>query len=270
VKATARLLFAAGWLCCQACAAAGANEFMHSAGFDQHLDGVVPASLEFRDENNRQVRLADYSGAAPLLLVFSYYRCSTLCPTVIANLAAKLRGTGLEGGSRYQVAVVSIDPSDSPALAATRRAAYAGAGVIPADTRAWHLLTGSENNIAALADSAGFRYAYDAETRQYAHPAGFILLTPQRRISRYFFGFDFSPEDLRRAMDEASAQHIASPVQRLLLLCFHFDPATGKYSGTVLQALHWIALLMVVVGLGSLWMGTRQSPAGTRSRTRIR
>jgi protein SCO1/2 len=270
VKAAACLLIAGCWLGSPAWAAPGASDFVPTVGFDQHLDRLVPQGLEFRDENNRQVRLADYSGGMPLLLVLSYYRCSTLCPTVIANLAAKLGDTGLAAGSQYQVAVVSIDPSDSPALAAARKAAYVASGAVPAEARGWHLLTGSAASAAALADSAGFRYAYDAATQQYAHSAGFVVLTPQGRIARYFFGFDFTPADLRHAVDEASAEHIASPVERLLLLCFHFDPATGRYSADVIWTLRWMGLVMVLTGLCAIWVGMRQPRTGKQSRTRAK
>lgn len=236
------------WLCASVCTAANttADDLARSAGFDQHLNQTIPLGLVFRDDGNQRVRLADYFVSAPVVLVFSYYRCSTLCPTVISNLIEGLRRSGLMGGSQYEVVIVSIDPDDSPALAALKKTAYLKD---EAAHDAWHFLTGSEANIAALADAAGFRYAYDAATHQYAHPAGVLLLTPQGKIARYFFGFDFTPAELRNALSEASAQRIASPVEQLLLLCFHFDPSTGKYSATILQTLRWMVVAMLLAAL---------------------
>lgn len=241
--------------CCWLSGAVGAaatmtaDDLARSAGFDQHLNQTVPLDLVFRDDGNQGVRLADYFGSVPVVLVFSYYGCSTLCPTVISNLVDVLGKSGLVAGSEYQVVIVSIDPGDSPSLAALKKTAYLEREGSPDAGRGWHLLTGSEANIAALTKAAGFRYAYDATTHQYAHPAGILLLTSQGKIARYFFGFDFTPTELRHALDEASAQHIASPVERLLLLCFHFDPSTGRYSATILETLRWTAAAMLLAAL---------------------
>ncbi|MDD5328612.1 MAG: SCO family protein [Sulfuricella sp.] len=217
------------------------DELARRAGFEQHLNRAIPAELRFRDEAGRSVRLADYLGAAPAVLVFSYYGCANLCPTVIGNLAGRLGAITLPAAENPQVVVVSIDPADSPALAARMKARFIGR---PGAARL-HLLTGDAASIARLADAAGFRYAYDTATHQYAHPAGIVLLTPQGRIARYLFGFDFTPGQLARALHEAAAQRIASPAERLLLLCFHYDPATGRYSATVLSVLQGLALALL-------------------------
>jgi protein SCO1 len=237
-----------------ALAHATADDLVQRVGFDQHLNRVVPLGLAFRDDDNRAVQLADYFGSVPVVLAFSYYGCSNLCPTVIGNLADALGRTGLQSGTQYRVVVLSIDPGDSPSLAAHSKAAYLqhGSGET---ARAWHLLTGGDESIAALTGAAGFRYVYDAATHQYAHPAGVLLLTPGGRIARYFFGFDFTPAQLRQAVEDASEERIASPAERLLLLCFHFDPA-GKYSATILQALRWIAAAMLAAAL--VWTATRR------------
>jgi protein SCO1 len=253
-----RFLVAAA--CCWLVVASGAlahaiaDDLVQRAGFDQHLNRVVPLGLAFRDDDNRAVQLADYFGSVPVVLAFSYYGCSNLCPTVIGNLADGLRRSGLQPGTQYRVVVVSIDPGDSPLLAAHSKAAYLERES-GETARAWHLLTGGGESIAPLTRAAGFRYAYDADTHQYAHPAGVLLLTPGGRIARYFFGFDFTPAQMRRAVEDASEERIASPAQRLLLLCFHFDPA-GKYSATILQALRWIALAML--GAALVWTATRR------------
>ena len=229
-----------------ALAHASADDLARRAGFDQNLGRVIPRELAFRNEQGRDVRLGDYLGSAPVVLAFAYYGCSTLCPTVIGNLADTLERTGLEPGAQYRVVVVSIDPGDSPALAARSKSVYLQHASAAAG--AWHLLAGSDASIAAITGAAGFRYAYDGATHQYAHPAGIVLLTPSGRIARYFFGFDFTPTALKSGIEDASGESIGAPAARLLLLCFHFDPA-GRYSAAILQALRLAALAMLAAAL---------------------
>jgi protein SCO1/2 len=229
-------------------------DLAHDVGFDQHLNEVLPLRLAFRDEAGRSVRLDDYFGASPVILAFSYYGCGTLCPVVMGNLADKLDRLRRTADTPLQVVIVSFDPGDSPALAATKKVALLN----PAPDRRgqnWHLLTGNSAEIDALTRAAGFRYAYDGATHQYAHPAGIVVVTPQGRISRYFFGFDFSAWALRGALAKAADERIATPVQRLLLLCFHYDPVTGKYSTTILETLRAMASLMLLAVLA--WLASR-------------
>ncbi len=227
-------------------AAAPADGYADRVGFDQHLDRRVPAELAFRDENGRATRLEDYLGLAPVGLVFSYYGCSNLCPTVIGNLAARLARTSGATANKMQVVVVSIDPLDSPALAALAKRKYLERGLAAGGAERWHFLSGAQPDIARLADAVGFRYAYDEASHQYAHPAGFALLTPDGRIARYFFGFDFSAEELAHAIDEAGARRIASPIQRLLQICFHYDLVSGRYSAVISAALQGLSIVLLL------------------------
>ena len=226
------------------------------AGFEQRLSAQLPAALAFRDEADRNVRLGDYFGATPIVLVFAWYGCTTLCPTVVGNVAAALGRSGLAHGS-YRVLVASIDARDAPADARRMKRRYLAQANV--DAGAWHLLTGSAADIAALTHAAGFRYAYDDATHQYAHPAGIVLLTPQGSIARYFFGFDFTPAALHDAVDAAAADEIGSPVERLLLVCFHFAPA-GPYSALVMQALRIGSVALLVAGL-ALFVAIRRRTA---------
>jgi protein SCO1 len=228
------------------------------AGFEQRLSAQIPPALAFRDEANRDVRLGDYFGAKPIVLVFAWYGCTTLCPTVVGNVADALDRSGLAHGS-YQVLVASFDPRDAPADALRMKRRYLARANV--DAGAWHLLTGTGVQIAALTHAAGFRYAYDDDTHQYAHPAGIVLLTPQGTIARYFFGFDFTPAALRDAVGAASLDEIGSPVERLLLVCFHFAPA-GRYSGLVLQALRIASVALLVAGLALFIAIRRRTAAG--------
>jgi protein SCO1/2 len=228
------------------------------AGFTQRLGDEIPGGLAFRDDAGRAVRLADYfDGDTPVVLVFAWFGCTTLCPTVVAHLAAALAKSG-DGTLRYRVLVASIDPRDAAADAARmKRQALA---LSPSREGDWHFLTGRPDALARLAGAAGFRYAYDADTHQYAHPAGFLLLTPQGTIARYVLGFAFTPAALRSGLQDARAAIVASPVDRLLLLCFHFTPA-GRYGATAMAALRIasLALLATALGVALRWRRARSA-----------
>lgn len=259
----ASVLLVCCWLFCSAASAALApDDRADRIGFEQRLNGAIPPGLHFRDENGTDIRLSSYFGGSPLVLVFAYFGCSSLCPTVVGNLAESLDRTGMPVGTGYQVIVASIDPGDSPALAAMKKSVYLSGAMRSDAGDGWHLLTGSPANIAALADAAGFRYRYDAATHQYAHPAGMIVLTPDGTIARYFFGFGATPAELRSALDAAAARQVGSPVQRLLLRCFHVEPS-GKHSAAVLAMLRWAALA-TCLALAVAWALARRTVHGDR------
>jgi len=229
----------------------GPRSYAGAVDFEQHLDRSLPGELRFRDEQGSTVRIGDYLGQGPLGLVFSYYGCTNLCPAQIRNLAQHLAQAPGEAARQAQVLVVSIDPLDSPALAQQAKHKFLDGLLAPERAQRWHFLSGAQDDIARLAESAGFRYGYDEKSHQYAHPDGFALLTPAGRFARYFFGFDFTADELGQAFDQAGAQRIAfAPIQRLLLVCFHFDVADGRYSALILDVLRIAALFMVTVLLG--------------------
>jgi len=225
-------------------------DLAQQAGFTQRLNERLPSALPFQDETGRTVRLSDYYSASPVVLLFAWYGCTTLCPTVVENVVRALDGSGL-APQDYAVVVASIDPRDSPMDAMRMKSVYLAGARHPADSRRWHLLTGTGDAISALTRAAGFRYAYDAPTHQYAHPAGIVLLTPQGTIARYFFGFDFTPARLRDGLRAAAAERVASPVDRLLLLCFHFAPS-GRYSVLVVNVLRWTSVALLFAALALL------------------
>jgi protein SCO1/2 len=232
---TLRLLVLVASIAAIPFAHAGASnaKIADAAGFTQRLGATIPGELAFRDESGRDASLRDFDGGAPIVLVFAWFGCTTLCPTVTANLAHTLAGID-RATDPYQVVVASIDPRDAVVDAARMKAR-----VLQDDARqarSWHFLTGREDAIAHLAQAAGFRYAYDDATHQYAHPAGYVVLTPEGRISRNLLGVDFTRDDLRAALADADRRTIGTPVDRLLLLCFHFTPG-GRYSATVMNSL---------------------------------
>ncbi len=237
-------------------AGAGAFEAAAHVDFEQHLDEALPSDLGFRDENGQAVRLAGYLGASPGILVFTYFGCTNMCPAVIGNLASRLSMSGLAGASLPQVLVVSVNPDDSPGLATLKKRDYADR--LGAGAERWHLLTASAASIERLARTVGFRYAYDDATRQYAHPAGLVLLTPEARISRYFFGFDYTPAQLAESIRASGAGRIASPIERLLLVCFHYNPMNGQHSAAILAALQALCLVSLAGALA--WWRWRLVP----------
>jgi protein SCO1/2 len=201
--------------------------------FDQKLNQQVPLELRFRDESGKSVQLAEYFKQKPVILNFVYYKCRDLCPLMLDGVVRSLRAISFNAGTEFNVLTVSFDPRDTPALAAAKKADLIEKYARPGAAAGWHLLTGDQTAIHELTGSVGFRYNYDTQTEEFGHATGLVLLTPDGRTSRYLYGIDFSPRDLRLALVEAAAGQIGSPIDQLLLFCYHYDPATGKYTPLV-------------------------------------
>jgi protein SCO1/2 len=231
--------------------------------FEQRLDQPVPLDLVFRDETGATVRLGDYFGHKPVILTLNYYHCPMLCPLVLEGLVQSLRVLAFTAGEEFEVVTVSIDPGETPALAAAAKARYVRDYGRPGVAAGWHFLTGEASAIAPLTEAVGFRYAYDAAKEQYAHAAGLVVLTPQGKLARYFYGVEFAPRDLRLALVEAASGTIGSPVDQVLLYCYHYDPATGRYSLVVTRALQ-LAGVATMLGVGAFMvvMFRRERPKG--------
>ena len=211
-------------------------------GFDQRLNAQVPLDLVFRDETGRSVPLREYFGQKPVILALAYYECPMLCTLVLNGLLRSLRALSFDVGNQFSVVTVSFDPMEKPTIAAAKKAVYMQQYERPGASGGWHFLTGDEASIRQLTQAVGFRYAYDAQKNQYAHATGIMVLTPQGKISRYFYGLEYSSRDLRLGLVEASANQIGSPVDHVLLYCYQYDPTTGKYG----------ILIMNVIRLGGL------------------
>lgn len=220
-------------------------------GIDQHLDAQVPLDLTFRDDTGRLVQLGDYFSTKPVILVFAYYQCPMLCPLVLDGVAKSLRVLSFTAGKEFTVITVSIDPNETPALATAKKEQIVQRYARPGSATGWHFLTGEPAAITQLAQVVGFRYASDKQTGQYAHAAGIVILTPQGRISRYFYGVEFAPRDVRLGLVEAAANQIGSLADQLLLLCYHYDPNSGKYTALTINVLR-VAGTMTVLALGAL------------------
>jgi protein SCO1/2 len=201
-------------------------------GFEQRMGAALPEEVALRDAAGRLVRLGDFFRGEPVVLVLDYLRCRSLCGVVLEHTSKMLAMTPLTAGRDYQVVAISIDPRDGPADAREARTKYL-AGLSAASAGAWHFLTGSEASVRAVADAVGFHYRYDPAIDQYAHPAGIMIVTPRGTVARYLLGVGFRPLDLRLALTEAAHGRISSPVADLLLLCYCYDPGTGRYSFTI-------------------------------------
>jgi protein SCO1/2 len=200
-------------------------------GIDQRLQAPLPLDLMFRAEHGATVQLGKYFGTRPVILMLGYYRCPRLCNVSLNNLAASLSKIDYQAGTDFDVVIVSIDPRETPELAAAKKAAVIEQYAPPGAEAGWHFLTGEEPAIRRLADTVGFRFAYDAERDLYAHASGIMIVTPDGTVARYFFGLDYSPRDLRFGLEDASAGRIGSPItQPLRMLCFAYDADAGAYT----------------------------------------
>lgn len=229
--------------------AAQMPEVLREVAYEQRLDAQLPLDAPFRDESGRPVRLGDYFTGRPVVLALVYYDCPMLCTQVLNGLVASLRVLSFEAGREFDVVAVSFDPREKPELAAAKRRSYLERYGRSGVENGWHFLTGDEQAITRLTSAVGFRYVYDKETSQFAHPAGITVVTPAGRLARYFFGIEYAPRDLRFALVEASDGRIGSPVDQVLLYCYHYNPATGKY-GLVTMRLVRLGGILTVLALG--------------------
>lgn len=224
---------------------------LREVGFDQNLNQMLPLDVEFVDEHGRTVRIGDYFGKRPVVLAFVYYGCPMLCLQSLSSLAATLGTLSENPGDDFEVVSVSIDPRETPALALEKKAHYVERSGKPSIARGWHYLTGTEASIQRLTKAAGFRYAWDESLQQYAHPAGIVIATPQGKLARYLFGIDYGPRDLRLALLDASEEKISSPLKKVLLYCYHYDLATGRYSLAIMRIVQ-VAGAATFLSLGTL------------------
>ena len=211
--------------------------YLENVGIEQRLDAQVPPDLTFVDDTGRTVKLGDYFGKKPLILNLVYYNCTMLCGEALAGLSAAMKMVKFDVGNQFDVVTVSFNPRETPQIAAAKKAEYLKRYGRPGAADGCHFLTGPADSINALTKAVGFQYQYDAARDQYAHATAIMVLTPQGRISRYFYGVDFPPKDLRMGLVEASQNKIGNAVDQVLLYCYHYDPATGKYGAIVTNML---------------------------------
>jgi len=222
------------------------SDILGQVNFVPKMDAQIPLDLTFRSAADQPVRIGDYFAARPVILVIGYYNCPNLCDMVRQGLVDSLRTLSFDAGKDFNVVAVSIDPAETPKNSTDAENQFIVSYGRDRSEKGIDFLTGSQDSIKQLAQAVGFEYAYDDSIKQFAHPSGIIVLTPQGRISRYFYGIQFAPNDLRLGLVEASANKIGTVVDQVLLRCYHYDPSTGKYNLIILDALQWAGLATVV------------------------
>ena len=220
---------------------------LENVGIEQHLDAQVSPGLTFRDENGQTVKLGYYFGKKPLILNLVYYDCTMLCGEALAGLTGAMRLVKFDLGKEFEVVTVSFDPRETPEIAAAKKKDYLKRYGRPDAAAGWHFLTGSAESINALTKAVGFQYQFDPKINQFAHATAIMVLTPEGRISRYFYGVDFPPKDLRMGLVEASKGKIGNAVDQVLLYCYHYDPATGKYGAIITNILRLAAGATILI-----------------------
>jgi len=226
-------------------------ELLKDVGIDQKLNEAIPLGLTFRDETGSPAKLSEFFGQKPVVLALVYYNCPMLCTQVLNGLDRSLKDVPMDIGKDFNVVTVSIDPSEAPRLASAKRDLYTGIYGRPGAAQGWHFLTGEESQIRQLANAVGFRYAYDADSKQFAHASAVMVLTPGGRISRYFYGITYPARDMRLGLVEASEGKIGSAVDQVLLFCYHYDPVIGKY-GLLVSRVIKAGGLLTVLAIGIL------------------
>jgi protein SCO1/2 len=226
---------------------------LRGVDLQQKLGSQLPLDLEFRDESGRTVRLQDYFRRRPVILSLVYYSCEDLCPLVLEGLVRSLRPLTFNIGDQFDVITLSFDSRDTPALAAAKKSEALKQYGRPGAGNGWHFLTGDEASIRRSTEAVGFRYNYESEKDRFGHASGIMLLTPEGKVARYFYGIEYSPRDLRLGLIEASANKIGSSIDQLLLFCYHYDPATGRYSLLITNIIR-LGALATVLALGAFIM----------------
>ncbi len=248
---------------------AGLPPVLLNVGFEPPLNGQIPLDLAFRDETGRDIRLADYfNQKRPVLLALVYYGCPMLCNQVEQGVVGSLKMLSFNAGREYDVVFVSFDSRESPDMAAKKKEAALAHYGRPETAAGWHFLSGSRESIDAVTKAANFRYSFDAKSGIFAHASGIMLLTPEGRISRYFYGVEYPSRDVRLGLVDASAGKIGNPIDHLLLYCFQYDPSAARYSATILRVVRLGGVATIIaLGAGILIFRRRDIDAAMSRRT---
>ncbi len=230
---------------------------LKNVGIEQKLNGQLPLDAEFKDENGNNVKLGSYfNNGRPVILALVYYECPMLCNEVLNGLTGSLKGISFDAGKDFDVVAISFDTreNEKPDLAKNKKAGYVARYGHEGAENGWHFLTGTQAEIDKVTNAVGFKYEFDEASNQFAHAGGITVLTPEGKISRYFYGIDYAPKDLKFGLMDSAQNKIGNPAEQLYLYCFHYDPATGKYGFAILRVLRLFALL-TILGLGGMLFG---------------
>jgi len=234
---------------------------LRDVAFEQKLNQQIPLDLRFRDQTGETVELSRYFGRKPVILNFVYYKCRDLCPLLLDGMVRTLRALSFGVGKEFDVLTVSFDSSDNAALAAATKRDFVQRYSRPGAQAGWHFLTGDDVAIERLTRAVGFQYQYDAQSGEFGHATGILLLTPEGKTSRYYYGIEFSPRDLRLGLIEAAADKIGSPIDQLLLFCYHYNPVTGKYGLLIANVIKLAGVATVLLLSGFILLLLRRERA---------
>lgn len=234
---------------------------LEGVSFQQQLNAQLPLDTRFRDEHGASVALGSYFGRKPVVLAFVYYECPMLCMQVLNGVTGALKVVPFVPSQDFEVVYISFDPRDTPAAASVKKAQVLADYNLTETAAGWHFLTGDEASIKAVTSAAGFSYKWDDRRQQFAHVSGVLVATPDGRLSRYFYGIEYSPKELRMALVESSTGTIGSPVDQLLLYCYHYDPAAGRYGAITMNIVRLGGALTVFILGGFIWVTLRKESA---------
>ena len=237
---------------------------LKNVGIEQKLNGQLPLDAQFTDENGNTVKLGDYFGnGRPIILALVYYECPMLCNEVLNGLTGSLKGISFDAGKDFDIVAISFDAreNEKPDLAKSKKAGYLTRYGRAGAENGWHFLSGTQGEIDKVTNAVGFNYQYDEATEQFAHAGGVMVITPEGKISRYLYGIDYAPKDLKFGLMDSAENKIGNPAEQLYLYCFHYDPSTGKYGLAILSILRLfaVATLLGIVGMFFIfWRNNRK------------
>ena len=246
-------------------AAAAMPAALQNVGFEPPLNGQMPLDLTFRDETGREVRLREYFGKKPVVLAFVYYGCPMLCDQVEQGVVGVLRMLSFNPGRDYEVVFVSFDSRETPDMAAEKKKKALAHFRRPETDSGWHFLTGSKESIDATTKAANFRFSFDARNNLFAHASGVLVLTPDGHISRYFYGVEYPGRDMRLGLVDASAGRIGTPIDHVLLFCYHYDPTAATYSASILKIIRLGGVLTILCLVGGILISRRRETLAARN-----
>ena len=242
---------------------------LQNVGFEPALNAPMPLDLPFRDESGRAVQLRDYFGQQkPVVLAFVYYGCPMLCDQVEQGVVGALRMLSFNPGRDYDVVFVSFDSRETPEMAAEKKKKALAHFRRPETDSGWHFLTGPKESIDAATNAANFRFSFDARNNLFAHASGVMILTPDGRISRYFYGIEYPGRDMRLGLVDASAGKIGTPIDHVLLFCYHYDPSAARYSASILKIIRLGGVLTILCIVGGIWISRRRETSAAAANLR--
>ena len=236
---------------------------LEGVGIQQKLSDQLPLDLVFTDENGNKAPLRSYFGTKPVIIAPVYFECPMLCTQILNGLVSSLKAVTLVSGGDFELLAISFDPTDTPEKATKKKETYVRRFGLPGAREGWHFLVSDEASIKTLVSAMGFRYNYDPKTKQYAHASGILIATPEGKISRYLYGIEYAPRDVRLALVEASQNKIGSVIDQMLLFCYHYDPNTGKYNAVAMNFLRVIGSALVLALAGFIFISVRRERRGS-------